>query len=536
MTARLLGQESLGARHQDHDQQEPDHSLPQRGDLNRREEGQGGTGKACALRQRDHQNCAHDGTAHVARSSHRERKDDVERHQGLERVGCDVGVVGRIHCAGEPECGGAEAVLRDVLRRFPDSRPATLNLVRTSSLQNDQAGAQALLTDWLQRHPGDGPALDLLLPGLISGGHLEHAIAAAEAAHTAAPDNPAIVAALAGTYARAHQANRAVALLDRASADTKPQLDLLRAHILADDGKPDQAEQAYRGTLRQDPSNLRARIDLAALLSRGRRFDDARAVLREGLLQSQGSPALLEALVGTSLREGGIKLALTAAAALRADPQNLPAAATLAGDAWEAAGDVRQAADAYDAAYHAAPSGSLSVRAATALSKAGSPDQAIALLSSWTSSHPQDFAAQSLLGSLLISAHRYAEADQRLSAVLAGTRASTTTLNNLAWVKDQLGDIAQARSLAERAYFLSPAPAVADTLGWILARQDDMPHALPLLAQAATTEPISAYHFGWALNAVGRKEEARAQLHKAIDSKEDFAGKSDAQSLLLTLK
>ena len=473
--------------------------------------------------------------AALARGDIEAANRDVDRLRRALGDGEEAGVLAAQVKLASLDFGGAETTLRDLLRRFPDSRPATLNLVRTLSLQNNQPGAQALLASWLQQHPGDGAALDLLLPGLINA-DIERAIATAEAAHTAAPDDTNIVAALAATYARAHQASRAVALLDRASAETKPQLDLLRAHLLADDGKAAQAEQAYRGTLRQDPGNVRARIDLAALLSKGKRFEDARTVLREGLVQSPGNPALLEALVGTSLREGGIRAALTSATALRADPQNLPAAATLAGDAWEGAGDTRQAAAAYLTADKATPSGPLAVRAATALSGIGSADQAIALLSSWTAGHPQDSTAQSMLGSLLISAHRYAEADQRLSAVLAGGRANTTTLNNLAWVKEQLGDMSQAKLLAERAYFLSPAPEVADTLGWILARQGDLAHALPLLAQAAGTEPIAAYHFGWALNAAGRKDEARAQLQKATESQGDFAERPDAQRLLLTLR
>ncbi len=473
--------------------------------------------------------------AALARGDIDAARQDVERLRHALGDGEEAGVLTAQVKLAALDFDGAETELRDVLRRIPDSRPATLNLVRTLALRNDQGGAEALLEGWLQGHPDDAAALDLLLPRLIDGGQLDRAIAVAEAAHTAAPDNVNIVAALASTYARAHQPSRAVALLDRASAGINPRLDLLRASILADDGQPDQAERAYRGTLRRDPANMRVRIDLAALLGRGKRYDDARAVLREGLLQTPGSAPLLEALVGTSLREGGINQALATAAALRTETQNLPAAASLAGDAWRAAGDMQQAAVAYLAAYRAAPSGPLGVRAAAALSASGRADQAISLLDAWTASHPQDATAQSLLGSLLISAHRYAEADQRLRTVLADNGADTATLNNLAWIKEQLGDMAQAKVLAERAYFQSPAPEVADTLGWILARQGDTAHALPLLAQAASTDAAAAYHFGWTLNAVGRKQEARIQVQKATNAKSDFAEKADAQRLLVTL-
>ena len=377
----------------------------------------------------------------------------------------------------------------------------------------------------------------MLLPALIASGHVDRAVSVAEAAHTAAPDDAGITAALAATYARAGQAARGVALLDRASADTNPQLDMLRARLLADDGKQDLAKRAYQNTLRQDPNNIRARTDLASLLSREKSYDEARAVLRAGLLQTPGNPVLLGALVGTGLREGGINQALKVAATLRTDPQNLPAAAALAGDAWQGAGDVHQAAVAFQSAYRATPNGSLAVRAANALAASGSPDQAIALLVSWTVEHPQDLAAQSMLGSLYITARRYAEADQRLSVVLAAHRSDTSTLNNLAWVKQEMGETVQAKLLAERAYFQSPVPEVADTLGWILARQGDTARALPLLARAATgADPSADYHYGWALNAAGRHEEARAALQKAVVTKADFTEKPEARRLLAEIK
>ena len=466
---------------------------------------------------------------------------DVERLR--QRIGDaeEVGVLAaQVRIAGL-DMDGAEAQLKDVLRRFPDSRPADLNLVRIYGLRGDVQAAQALLEDMLRRHPDDEGALDVLLPSLFAGHQVDRAVAVSEAAHAASPDNAGITAALAGTYVRAKQTGRAVALLDRASAESNPQLDVLRARALAADGNAAQAEDAYRSAIRQTPGNLRARADLAALLVAGSRYDDARSVLREGLQQSPGNGALLGALVGVDLKEHGVQGALAGAAALRADPQNLPAANALAGDVWVTTGDLKQAAAAFLAAYKAAPSGELAAKAASALAGSGDPAQAIGLLSAWVSSHPDDIAAQSVLSSLDLTANRLADAEQHLNAVLAVRYTDTASLNNLAWIKQQQGDLPAAKTLAERAYFESPAPEVADTLGWILAKQGDTAKALPLLSQAVAnqagaSQATAAYHYGWTLNAAGRTADARTQLVAAVGAKAAFADRGEAQRLLQTLK
>ncbi len=160
---------------------------------------------------------------------------------------------------------GAQAQLQDVRHRFPDSRAAILGLARINGLLGEPEAARTLLQDQLHRHPDDGSALDALLPILFASKQDDLAVRVAEAAHTAAPDNPGITADLAGTYVRTRQADRAVALLDRASAEANPALDALRARILSSGGKTEQAERAFRAILRQSPSNLRIRTELAYL-------------------------------------------------------------------------------------------------------------------------------------------------------------------------------------------------------------------------------------------------------------------------------
>jgi putative PEP-CTERM system TPR-repeat lipoprotein len=479
--------------------------------------------------------------AALSRGDFAEAGQQVERLRRAVGDGEEVGVLAAQVKIAALDFDGAEAQLRDVLRRFPDSRPATMNLVRIASLRGDHAAAEALLRDLLARHPEDQSALAVLMPALFADGHTDQAVALAQAAHAASPDDVSVTAALATAYVRAHEPDRAAALLDRSSGGANPQLDMLRARVLTVDHKPEAAEAAYRDIIGETPTNLRARAELAALLLSQKHDDDARLVLQDGLRQAPGNPALMGALVNVDLHQGGIRQALARVATLRQDPQNLPAANALAGDAWLAAGDERQAAAAYAAAFQAAPSGDLAVRAARELGQTGANDKALALLSSWVTTHPDDVPAEVLLGSLYINANRLDDAERHLDHVLSLRRTDTAALNNLAWVKQQQGKTAEALTLAKRAYYQAPLPEMADTLGWILAKSGDLQRALPLLAEAVgsqdpTSRAEGAYHYGYALNAAGRGGEARTQLQAACDAKADFPGKDDARKLLATLK
>jgi Flp pilus assembly protein TadD len=94
--------------------------------------------------------------------------------------------------------------------------------------------------------------------------------------------------------------------------------------------------------------------------------------------------------------------------------------------------------------------------------------------------------------------------------------------------------------LAQRAYELAPtSAAVADTLGWILARKGASERALPLLqkaTQALPTDPELQYHYAYALAQLGRRREAREVLSRLLGSVRDFATRRDAERLLADLK
>ncbi len=433
---------------------------------------------------------------------------------------------------------GAHDLLLKMRKQFPDDDAVALLLVRVDGQLGEVQNAQSLLSDVLHRHPAEQAALELQLPLLLAQGKTDQAVAVAEAAHEAAPGRPAITAALAGAYMRAHDPDRAIALLDRAAAVAgDPSLTMLRARALVSAGKAPAARDVLSALLDSSPGNVEARRELAMLQAENHDIELARTTLRDGLRTSPGNILLMGSLVGLDLKAGGTAAALKTAAALTADPANLPAARQLTGDLWAATGDQARAAAAYQAAFTASPSAELAVRAADALSHAGKPAAADALLTGWLGTHPDDVATLSVLGSLQVQQKQTAQAQATLAHLIALRPADAAALNNLAWLHGQQGDLDVALALARRAYFIAPEANSADTLGWIMDLHGDAKGALPLLRRAAGTghNPDQLYHYAVALSQTGSKDQAKSLLKQLLSQNPTFDERPSAARLLDSL-
>ena len=277
---------------------------------------------------------------------------------------------------------------------------------------------------------------------------------------------------------------------------------------------------------------------LVSALVQAKKFDEARAVVQQGLALSPGEPALLATRIGIAKSQGGVTAALAEANALRQDAANMPTAALFKGDVLMEAGRYGEAASAYQAEYKQAPSLALALRAANALQASGAPGAAGQQLDDWLKHQPNDPDAVRLLASLEMSAGHYAEAEPKLLSVLKQRPNDAVALNNLAWSLQEQGK-PSALAYARRAFLASPTPDVADTLGWVLTANGEATDALPLLRQAAAAKPKDdsvQYHLALALSDTGRKQEAAQMLAALVGKPESFADKAKAQALLDRIK
>ncbi len=444
---------------------------------------------------------------------------------------------------------GARAAFEQAVELDPKSTMARVNLARVLALQGHTDEAIGRLQQMLATDPTTAAALVALVTLDLNAGRTDQAVAAVDAAHRAAPPNAGFIAGLARLYLRLGQPQKA---LDTLAAAPKPSSiasagddDVLALRALAQQalGQRDAAISTMRALLDQTPDNVALRRQIAETLAADQKFDEARALLREGLARRPGDPVLLAASVAVAQREGGPAAALARATELARDPAN-PAALLLKGDLLMSEGRFGDAVATYQEQLASLSKDdpratALQIRIAQALAGGGDPGKAAATLRDWLSTHPDSPDAALVLASLDIDANRLPEARTQLRSVLASQPNNALALNNLAWVSQQQGDLATARTLAARAYLLSQTPQSADTLGWIILAQGQPTDAVALLREAANgrpADPAIQYHLAAALARDGNKDAAVALLKPLIDKPAaGFGEKPQAAKLLAEL-
>jgi tetratricopeptide (TPR) repeat protein len=424
------------------------------------------------------------------------------------------------------DLAGAAAAFQEAQTLDPKAAAPRINMARVLALQGRDAEAIATLQELLASDPGNAAALTPLVNLLVSTNQPDKAVAVAEAAQRAAPGNMSIALGLAELYSRTNHPDKALALLDttdKAAAGT-PNAALLelRAQAQLNLGQQPAAEQTLQQLLDSAPDNAVARRQLAELMAFDKNYDGARALLRDGLTRNPGNGILMAASVAIANAEGGPTLAVARADELSRNPAN--AAPTLKADVLMSQRKFTEARDSYQTIMNALPKGDpnasrLQVRIAQATAAAGDPARAASMLRSWMAAHPDDANVMLSLSELDLAANRIPEARTQLDAVLVQQPNNPAVLNNLAWISQQQGDLPRARTLATRAYLLSPSPQSADTLGWIILAQGQTSNAVALLREAAkgpTQDPAIQYHLAAALAKDGQKDAAVTLLRTLV--------------------
>ncbi len=119
--------------------------------------------------------------------------------------------------------------------------------------------------------------------------------------------------------------------------------------------------------------------------------------------------------------------------------------------------------------------------------------------------------------------------------------ASQAVANNLAMLLATYRNDGVSRQEAQdlvRSFRNSDNPAYLNTYGWVRFQQGQIDEAVTYLrraSSAAPKDPLMHYHLGKALLAAGDAEQARAELEIAVQAKQTFPGKDDAERTLDSL-
>ena len=154
---------------------------------------------------------------------------------------------------------------------------------------------------------------------------------------------------------------------------------------------------------------------------------------------------------------------------------------------------------------------------------------------------PRLTSAQWMLAEIADAGGDVDAAIARYRAILQTDANHIGALNNLAYaLADKKNAAEEALPLAERAYRLSnQAPGVADTLGWVHFKLNQLAAALPLIEKAATALPgnLDILVHAAAVNlAANNRERARGYLEAAVKADPAASAREDVKALMAKIK
>ncbi len=420
-------------------------------------------------------------------------------------------------------------------------RPAQLNLAKLDWLEGHKENARARLKEMLRERPNSIPPMVRLAGIAESEGDTESARRWLEKASSI--DQRHIIAntRLIDLYLKVGEKEKALGLaIDLKSEHPEDHRVLMAAaRTYLANGQIPQATTLMKRMTTLASYNPEQLIEIARLQLKAGLKDDARWSLEKSLVADDENLEARALLVRIALAQGKYSRADNQLAQMEALFPDLPLNHILRGDYYMAQGQYPTAEVQFRKAFQMAPSPLTSTRLFRSLIAQGRLEDAIAHLRKWSRKHPKALSAKRMLAEALHQAGHLQQAKGLYLELSKQYPNDAGLLNNLANVYLALGEPG-AMKLARRAYNLAPTnPATIDTLGWLYVKTGDFETGLKYLRDAHSRNAKSneiRYHIAVALEGLGRLDEARRQLRKALAHDQAFPGKEDATRRLALLE
>jgi cellulose synthase operon protein C len=414
-----------------------------------------------------------------------------------------IGALARLDLA-QNKTEAAKRRYEAVLKTDPGNEQALSGLAVLLRVTGaDAKQIERLLQQSVTANPASPSARVALINFHLRSRDFKAALAAAQEAQAALPNNAAVVQALGVAQLAAAEMRQAMATFARLGEmlpkSPEPHVLLASAHLAAK--QPDEAIKSLRNALALRPDLAKAHRDIAAIYVATGRAEEA---LREAKSVQAAHPAQPLGYV----LEGEIQAA----------QKNWDSAERL----------YRDALKKFDLPL-------LVARLHAVMDAAGKRAEADALAESWIEAHPKDTAVLAYLADRDIAAKRYDRAVKRYGSALERQADNPLLLNNLAWAMSRLKQ-PKALAYAERAHELAPNnPAIMDTLGWMLSESGQNERGLELLARATNIAPQAheiRLNFAKSLMKAGRTKAAREELEALAKLDSRLPVQQEAASLL----
>ena len=410
----------------------------------------------------------------------------------------------------QKDAPSAIADLRAVLRDQPRAVGLMRTLARAYTTNGDAALAEDSLRSAMEIAPHDIPVKLDLAQLLRESGRAQQSVAIVEEAVKAAPENGAAREALVRSYLAAGdmEAGRRAAEDLKLTAPKSPAGPYLAGLIAHAQRRLDDAQREYEKALALQPS-----------------LDTLTAYSRLDLERGRGAAAIARMQTVAD-----------------ADSRNA-VARNLLGELYVATKDPAKAQEAFTQATQAAPKWWVPYRN-LALVKASLKDipGAVATYQSGIQATNYQVGLVSDLATVFEQQNRIDDAIRLYEELYKRQPRLELAANNLAMLlvtykKDQ-ASLDRARDLTAP-FATSPVVAYLDTHGWVRFKRGEFMQAVPVLERAVSESPDSKvlrFHLGMAQYRAGQREQAIANLEKALDGGAKFSGADEARSALTSLK
>jgi putative PEP-CTERM system TPR-repeat lipoprotein len=435
----------------------------------------------------------------------------------------------------------ARASFDQALKLDPAYTAATINLAQLDYAEKNIAGARARYEQVLVKDPNNEQAL-LSLAGLLAASKAPDAEIKAALAR-AIKANPSSIrphVILIGYYARLKDAKAALAAAQAAQAafPDNPQIMEMLGAAQQNAGENNQALESFGRAAKLQPQSTGPLLRLAGVQAALKDYDGAIKTLYQAIeLQPDLTPAWL-VLSSVYVTSDRVADGLASARKLQKAYPNRAVGYALEGQMLLSQKKAAEASVIFREGLSREPVPFLSVMTYASLQTAGKPDQAAAMAERWQKDHPKDTQLLTYRAQQSLAAKDYKAAAQFTRAVLELDPDNVTMLNNLAWSLNELGD-PKSLEVAERAYALgSSVPMVVDTLGWILVQRGDAKRGLDLLREAsaqAPDDPEIRLHLAKALLKAGDKASAKTELETLATKGNASRARTEAQQMLKTI-
>ncbi len=422
----------------------------------------------------------------------------------------------------------------------PAYLPALDNLAQLDALEGHPEQALKRYAAAQLGAPQNGALMEALARQHMSMGNKTEAQKWLERAHT---DNPGAVPTalrLADFYLRSGAADKAMVLARKiqASNQANPEALAMLARIQYASNDYPAALESYAKLAVLLPDSAVVHTHMATVHIASKNETSALASLKRALAMQ---PDMLDAQltqIRILLQQKRFADAQAVIATVKKQLPASPVPLQLEGDLLMAQDRSAAAVTVYEKAYAIDKAGHSLILVATALTKSGKGAEAEARVDAYVKAHPRELPPRLYLASSRLIRNDYKAAAEQFEAVLKINPKHVVALNDLAWTYLQLKD-ARAADLAEQAYKLSDTnPAVIDTLGWIYVSNGNPARGLPLLKKAASLAPGATdirFHLGVGLARTGDKHNARKEFEQLLAENKDYARRDEVKAMLAAL-